>query len=101
MHHHFAHTSNTQIIQISKLVDGIKLSDADIRYSNNNRFSSESNNKEQSEPDKVHNPTLLNKITEGIKDLCDTCIKSKHTRIIKHKVMTLTIQKLEEIYVDF
>lgn len=44
---------------------------------------------------------LLNKITESIEDFCNTCIKSKHIKIIKHKAMTSIIQKFEEIYTDF
>lgn len=35
--------------------------------------------------------TLLNKIIETIEDFCDTCIKNKHIRIIKYKVMTSII----------
>ena len=45
-------------------------------------------------------PAPLNKIMESIEDLCDTCIESKHIRIIKHKAMTATVRTLEEIYAD-
>lgn len=42
----------------------------------------------------------LNKIIERIKDFYNIYIKSKYTKIIKHKAMTLKIQKLEEIYAN-
>lgn len=38
---------------------------------------------------------------ESIKDFCNICIKNKHKKIIKHKAITLIIQKLEEIYTAF
>lgn len=37
---------------------------------------------------------------ESIKDLYDTYIKNKDTKIIKHKAMTLIVQKFEEVYID-
>lgn len=49
----------------------------------------------------IPTPTLLNKIIESIEDFCDTCIESKHTRIIKYKAMTPIIQKLEKIHANF
>lgn len=35
-----------------------------------------------------------------IEYLCDICIESKHISIIKHKAITLTVRRLEEIYVN-
>lgn len=46
-------------------------------------------------------PALLNKMIENIEDFYDTYIKNKYTKIIKHKAMTPSIQKLEEIYTNF
>lgn len=45
-------------------------------------------------------PSLLNETSEATERLCDTCIESKHTRIIRHKKMTLTIRKLQELHAD-
>lgn len=106
-HYHFAYASNVQIIQAFKLVDGIKLLDATISNSNDNQFSSdlEADDGKRSNPDiDMHitpTPTLPNKIIKSIEDLCDMCIKSKYTRIIKHNAMILTVQKLEKIYANF
>ena len=52
--------------------------------------------------------TLLNKVTstssidldDNFEQLCDSCIESKHTKIIRHKKMTLTTCKLQEIHAD-
>lgn len=78
----------------------MKLSDADIRHSYNSCFSSDSDNREKSELDDINNPAPLNKITECIKNPCDTCNKSKYIRIVNHEAMTPTVWKLKEIYAD-
>lgn len=36
----------------------------------------------------------------NIEELCDLCIESKYTKIVKHKKMTPTTCKLYEIYVN-
>lgn len=103
-HCYFAHTSNAWIIQVSKLVDQIKLSDAVIRNFNNDQFSldSETDDGEKNEPniDKYIILALFNKIMKNIADFYDMCIKNKYTIIIKHKAMTPIVQKLEEIYIN-
>lgn len=104
-HRCFAHASNAWIVQASKLVDGIKLSDAAASNLNDDLSSSDSEaeDREGSEPDvnrDIDIAALLNKIIENIEDLCNTCIESKHTRIVKHKPMTPTVQKLEEIHAN-
>ena len=49
---------------------------------------------------------LLNKMTsttdhdDSVKQLCDSCIESKYTKIVMHKKMTPTIRKLQKIYAD-
>lgn len=102
----FAHTSNTQIIQVSKLVDGIKLLDAATSNSNDDQFSSnsEADIGKKSEPDINTYITsilaLLNKIIKSIKDFCNMYIKSKYIKIIKHQAMTPIVPKLEEIYIN-
>ena len=40
-------------------------------------------------------------LDHSVKQLCNFCIKSKHTKIVKHKKMTLTTRKLKEIYTNF
>lgn len=42
----------------------------------------------------------FNKIIINIKDFYDIYIKNKYIKIIKHKPMTLIIQKQEEIYTN-
>lgn len=42
----------------------------------------------------------LNKTIKTMENLSNIYIKNKHTRIIKHKEMTLTVQKLEEIHAN-
>lgn len=53
--------------------------------------------------------TLLNKVTNSttvdvqvrnIKQLYDSCIESKHTKIVKHKKMTSTTLNLQEIHTN-
>lgn len=104
-HHCFANISNAQIIQAFKLVYEIKLSKAAISNSNNNQFSSnsEADNEKRYEPNVDMYITLapLNKIITIIKDFCNTCIKSKHIRIVKYKAMSLIVPKLEEIHINF
>lgn len=102
----FTHTNNIRIIQASKLVHEIKLSNTAINNSNNNQFflDSEVNDGQKSEPNiDIHItpiPTPLNKIIESIKNLCDIYIKSKYIKIIKYKAITPAIQKLEEIHAN-
>lgn len=52
-HWHIAHASNAWIIEVLKLVDGIKLLDAVTNNSNNHQFFSDSeiDDKKGSEPD--------------------------------------------------
>lgn len=105
-HCHYAHASNAQIIQVSKLVDKIKLLDIAISNSNDNQYStnSKADDEEKSEPDiNMHItpiPALLNKIMESIKNLCNMCIKSKHIKIIKYKVIIPILRKLKEIHAN-
>lgn len=105
-HCRFAYASNGWIIQAFKLVDRIKLSDVATSNYNDDQFSSDSeaDDGKQSEPniDIYINPTLvlLHKDMGSIKNLCDTCIKNKYIKIIKHKAMTSAVQKLKEIHAN-
>lgn len=78
----------------------MKLSDNDIKHYNDDWSSPDSDNGKKSEPDDINNLAPLNNITDCIKHLCDTCIESKYTKIVKHKAITPTVQKLGEIYTD-
>lgn len=85
-------------MQALKLVDGIKIEDI--------------TNEEQplssdSETDNVEfdsdEPAVINKIIDASSEtaeLCDACIKSKHTRIVEAKRMTPTTRRLQEIHAD-
>ena len=37
---------------------------------------------------------------DGVQELCEACIESKHTRIVKSKKMTPITKKLQEIHTD-
>lgn len=76
-HCYFAYVSNAWIIQVSKLVDKMKLSNAENENFNNNWFLSDSeiDDWNESEPD-IFNLAPPIKITESIKEFCDTCIES-------------------------
>lgn len=69
-----------------------------IRFSSN----SKTDNKQRNKPDidTQITPTLLNKIMEIIKNLYNTCIKSKYTKIIKYQTMISTVQKFEKIHAN-
>lgn len=87
------------IIQASRLIDGInldKLADK-VNKSQYSSFNSDSNDniKFGKEPAPIHKV-----IKDEDAKLCDIYIKSKYTRIMKSKKMTLTNRKLKEIHVD-
>lgn len=52
----------------------------------------------------VDKPYLINKAMElnidNMEELCKACIKSKHTRVIKSKRITLTTKWLQEIHIN-
>ena len=104
-HCRLGHASNARVIQASKLIDGIDLGEA--IGPDNKLYSSDSepydeNNK--SDKDADSKPTTINKTTEynlnGVEELCETCIESKHTRIVKSKKMTPTTKRLQEVHAD-
>ena len=37
---------------------------------------------------------------DGVEELCEACIKSKHTKIVKSKRMTPTTRRLQEIHAN-
>lgn len=101
-HYCFIHISNAQIIQVSKLVNRIKLLNAAIGNSNNNLLLSDS---ETGESKLVVNrdidiAALFNKIKKNIEYFYNTYIESKYIRIVKHKPMTLMVQKLKKIHTN-
>ena len=101
----FVYIKNTWIIQTSKLVNGIKLSDAAINNFNDNQFFLDLriDNKEKNKLDIDMHITLalLNKIIESIEDFCNIYIKNKHIKVVKHKAITPIVQKLYKIYTAF
>lgn len=70
----------------------MKLLDTNIENFYNYQFSSDLkiDNKKESELD-IFNLALFNKIMESIKDLYNMYIKSKYTKIVKHKAITLIV----------
>ena len=115
-HHCLGYASNARVIEALKLTNGIDITIEDDQQSLEGCFSSDSeknNEDNSSEPsldriDILFTPTttLLNKMTSttnhdnSVKQLCDPCIESKHTKIVRHKKMTPTTRTLQEIHVD-
>ena len=99
-HRQLGHASNTRVVQVSKLVDGINLGKITTELINKLQ-SSDSEPESDSDVDK---PSPINKAIElnidGVKQLCKACIESKHTRIEKSKKMTPTTKRLQEIHTD-
>ena len=78
-----------------KLVNGINLEEdtTNINKDQHSISKPKNNNDVDSNVDK---PTFINKtinIDRKI-ELCDICVKSKHTRIVKSKMITLAILEL-------
>lgn len=75
------------------------MSNITINTLNNNLISLDSkiDDRKNNELD-INTWILFNKIIKNIKDFYDIYIENKHIKIVKYKVMTSIIQKLEEIY---
>ena len=90
----FGHASNARVIQASQLVDGIdleKTGPVDKTHSSNSEsFDSDA---------EAINKAIKHNLGD-VEKLCETCIKSKHTRIVKSKKMTLTTRRLQEVHAD-
>ena len=43
---------------------------------------------------------VTKQISKEMEELCETYIKSNHTRIVKLKKMTLTTRRLQEVHAD-
>ena len=115
-HRRLGHASNAKVVEAFKLNDGIDITIEKGQQIQEEPFSFDSNFNDEdknSEPSPASNtpPTpatmLLNKVTStgtdpdhSIEQLCDPCIESKHKKIVKHKKMTPTTSKLEEIHAD-
>ena len=99
-HRRLARTSNARVVQVSKLVDEIDLGEITKEPTDKPQSS---NSKPESDSD-VDKPSPINKAMElnidGVKKLCEACIKSKHTRIVKLKKITPTMRRLQEIHAD-
>ena len=90
----FGHASNVRVIQASKLVDGIEF--GEIRLVDKPHSSdSESFNSDAKAITKVIEHNL-----GDVEELYETCIESKHTRIVKSKKKTPTTKKLQEVHAD-
>lgn len=93
------HTSNTRVVQASKFVDKIDLGGR-VRFDKSHFSDFEPENK-----DSNNEPAIVNKISknnlECIKQLCNICIVSKYTKIVRYKKMTLIIYKFQKIYTNW
>lgn len=95
-HHYLGYTSNTKIIQASKLVNRIDFED--ISKVTKKPYSSNSESDNNSDNNGNNQSTLINKVIsyniKYIKKLYKVGIKSKYIKIVKLKKMTLIIKKL-------
>ena len=93
-HRRFGYANNTKVVQVSKLVDGINLGEV-ITEPIDEPQSSDSESESNSDADK---PSPINKAMElnidSVEELCEACIKNKHTRIVKLKRITPTTKRL-------
>lgn len=108
--------SNVRVMEVFKLTDGIDIKIEESQQTQKEPFSSDfevDDDNKNSEPSLVSNTppalatTLLNKIistgidlNHSVEQLCDPCIESKYTKIVRYKKMTPTTHKLKEIYAD-
>ena len=112
-HRKLGHASNTRVVETSKLNNKI-----DIIIENDFLTKNLSSNSGMDDKDKCKNmgqnlivnnkheklpllKAIINKTDSSeIEKLCNTCIESKHIKIIRYKKMILTTRKLQKIHVD-
>lgn len=115
-HQRLGYASNARIVEASKLGDGIDITIEEGQQIQKEPLFSDSkvdDDNKNSEPSPASNTplapitTLLNKVTSTgtdpdhpVEQLCNPCIKSKDTKIVRHKKMTPTTRKLKAIYAD-
>ena len=94
------HASNARVVQVFKLIDRINLREITTEPIDKTQ-SSDYEPESDSDTNKL---SLINKAMElnidGVEELCEACIKSKHTKIVKSKRMTPTTWRLQEIHAD-
>lgn len=106
-HQPLENASNTRVIETFKLVDRIDITIDNSQQKKHFLSNFKDNNKNKNLESSCNNPPtlmtiLLNKITStssinynnNIKQLYNFYIKNKHTKIVKHKKMTLTICRI-------
>lgn len=100
-HQCFGHASNTKIIQISKLINGINLKEDFANASENQYLNSESESNDNVDSNANNLASIYKVISIDIEaKLCNTCVESKYTKIDKSKRMISTTQRLQEIFTD-
>lgn len=101
-HRRFGHASNARIIQASKLVDGIDLNEEEPTNANEEQHSSSGSESDENIDSDVDKPAPIHEAinVNSEMELCDTCVESKNTKIVKSKRMTPTTRRLQEIHTD-
>ena len=112
-HRRLRHTSNARVVEAFKLNDGIDItieddlltenlsSDLGIDDKDKCKYLGQTltiDNKYERFPPLI--VIINNPNSSEIEKLCDPCIESKHTKVVRHKEMTLTTKKLQEIHAD-
>ena len=88
-----------RVIKVSKLVDGIDFGKITGPVDNPYSFDFEFEfNSDSDKPSPIHKVIELN--IDYVEKLCEACIKSIHTRIVKLKRMTPTTKRLQKIYTN-
>lgn len=89
-HRRLAHASHKRIDNLTKLVDGMKMSKTTKNYTTvplDTQLHAESNPVESS-------------MLTTTRPICEPCVVSKQTRIVGHKPMTPTTRRLERVHSD-
>ena len=112
-HRRLGYVSNTRIIEVFKLNDKIEIMIEDDHLTEDLPFDLEMDEKDKYEDlgqtliaDHKHERlsplmAIINDPNSSeIEKLCDLCIESKYTKIVRYKKLTPTTRKLQKIHAD-
>ena len=89
-----------RVIQVSKVVDRIDL--GELEQIEETYYSNSKSEENDSDTEVIHEFAHIGKVTEyslgRIEELYEACIKSKYTRIVSLKKMTVKTRKLQEVH---
>ena len=94
------HASNTKIVQVSRLIDGIDFGKITIEPIDKSDFSNSIPESDLDVDKLAPIPNIIELNIDSVEKLWEASIKSKHIKIVKSKRMTLTMRRLQEIYTN-